>query len=468
MLRRIHSPAIRYLSYLLLTVTAAFAPARSARALIVGGVGNMPIADPGWPKGGTALINNPLRVAWWEGPGGQVIGQWNADCRGDAQAFSAVLGDFTKLEVKAKRVVVHDGVGQSYLLNPGRWRGTTSAEANIDWTASVWQKDHWNPTENEEDPEAQIEVYTGGKIRWADVVVPEGLKIVDERLEAHGFSRAGGLVLTGTVRDLITGRPIPARLRLEQIEPRPDGSDRFIPAAEVRADARGQWVLKNGPVGIHRLVAEADGYVPTVAADFLRIHYRPQRHQVDAHLARPAHAAGRVIDPLGRPLAGVDVQLQQVIAKGGGYYGTLQPATTRTGADGRFRLDRQPVGTATVWVSKPGHCRPGPGLAIAMPVQNLTLRMIAAATVRVTVEFPVFDRPAEYVVEIVPEGDPQVGAWQGTAILDDKDQVTFRDAPPGRYVLRGRPNPHSPDQISEPVALELKGGATAEVTLLAK
>ena len=40
--------------------------------------------------------------------------------------------------------------------------------------------------------------------------------------------------------------------------------------------------------------------------------------------------------------------------------------------------------------------------------------------------------------------------------------------PPGRYVLHGRPNPGSDGEQTAPVAVDLKGGQTAEVTLKAK
>lgn len=97
----------RMMACLLIAALAVAAP-REASALIVGDAGNKPVADPGWPKGAAAIFNHPGRVAWWEGPpfGG---GQWHAECRGDAKAFNAVLADFAKLDVKTKRLVVHDG-----------------------------------------------------------------------------------------------------------------------------------------------------------------------------------------------------------------------------------------------------------------------------------------------------------------------------------------------------------------------
>src|SRR5262245_49176070 len=78
-------------------------------ALIEGGEGNEPIHDPGWPGGAAAVFNHAGRVAYWVGPpfGG---GQWHAECKGDADALNELLLNFARLDVKNKRIVVHDGV----------------------------------------------------------------------------------------------------------------------------------------------------------------------------------------------------------------------------------------------------------------------------------------------------------------------------------------------------------------------
>ena len=92
---------------------------RTAFGLITGGEGNSAIMDPGWPAGAEIIFNHPGRIAWWEGPpfGG---GQWHAECRGDAKALSAVLAALAQVDAKTRRVVVHDGVGQSFWLNMNR------------------------------------------------------------------------------------------------------------------------------------------------------------------------------------------------------------------------------------------------------------------------------------------------------------------------------------------------------------
>ena len=68
----------------------------------------------------------------------------------------------------------------------------------------------------------------------------------------------------------------------------------------------------------------------------------------------------------------------------------------------------------------------------------------------------------------VTEGGEVVGSYGGSGNIDARNQMTFKTVPPGRYVLRGRPNPGSDAEETGPVTVDLKGGQTAEVTLKAK
>jgi hypothetical protein len=285
----------------------------------------------------------------------------------------------------------------------------------MDWSFMVWQAGSRqrprrlppdiNPRDAEGEPPAQIDVYTGGNIKWADVVVPPGLKIVDRRLEAHGFKLADGVVLEGKVADLTTGQPLAAKVRLEVIEPQKTGGYRYSAVANTVADAAGRWVVKKTPAG------------------WLRTGERYESALLDA---------------------------------------------IKTDAAGRFRSDQVPVGKATVWIHKPGYCRSGLGLPITTPKEDVELSMIRAARVVVTVDFTGKERPPAYIVHMEPEGGEAVGKYGGSGHINDKNQITFDDVPPARYVLRGNPNPSSGDQRTEAVTVELKGGKTAEVTLNAK
>ena len=149
---------------------------------------------------------------------------------------------------------------------------------------------------------------------------------------------------------------------------------------------------------------------------------------------------------------------------------TISPVeySFKTDADGRFRADQVPVGRATVWVRKAGFVGPGLGVPITTPKDGLELTMIQAASVRVTVEFAGKDRPAGYIVQLTPEGGDAVGTYGGSGNIDAKNQMTFNDVPPGKYFVVGHPNPSTGDQKTKPLAVDLKGGHTAEITLKAK
>jgi hypothetical protein len=446
-----------------------------AAALITGGEGNAPLADPGWPKGAAVIFNNRARIAWWEGPpfGG---GQWHAEYRRDAIALSAVLQDFAKLDVKSKRIVLHDGIGHSFWLAPNH-EPEKLAAAKMDWVFMVWQPANWqrlrklpadlNPTDHEDDsPPAQIDVYTGS-LRWAEVVVPKGIELVDQRLEGHGFTAADGAVLEGTVVDIATKQPIAAKIRLERIETQQQGGYRYTLVAEASSKPDGHWVLKNTPAGWYRVVVKAPGFAPRVSG-YVQLDEQPRWQDYPCGLCRSSTVSGRVTDETGAPLADVEVRLHNVAPASGGRYESPSGFTCKTNGEGGFYVDDVPVGKASIWVHKPGFCRPGLGEPITTPARAVELRMVRAAGVYVAVDFKDKVRPAEYIVSIEPEGGSSVGSFGGSGHIDANGHIAFKDVPPGRYVFRGQPNPSSGDQRSEPVAVDLKGGQTARVTIIAK
>jgi hypothetical protein len=462
---------------MLLALTIAASLAQPVFGVIYGGEGNAPLADPGLPEGAIAILNNPARVAWWEGPpfGG---GQWHGEYRGEASALNAILAEFAKLNVDRKRVIVHDGVGNSFWLNPNN-EPAKRADSTIDWSFMIWQSDKWEQfckmpvdlrrigeRECDQGLPSEIAVYTGS-IRWADVSVPEGIDVVDKRLEAHGFTLADSPVLEGRITDLITREPIPGHVRLERVEPPREGRHHYTQAAESNTDPKGHWVLKNIPAGTYRLVIEAEGYVSRIAG-YAGIRDRPRWQSYDCGLARPATVSGRVTDEADRPLADVEVRLANVTSAGDGRYESPRQYTAISDADGYFHLDQVPIGNATVRVRRSGYCRPGLGLPITTSAADVILSMKLSASLRVTVDFSGTQRPAEYVVNLEPEGGSKVGSWGGGGKIDEKNQFLYEDVPPERYVLKGHPNPSRGDQSTEPITIELKGGEEKKVTLSAK
>jgi hypothetical protein len=447
-------------------------------ALITGGAGNEPIRDPGWPKGAAAVFNVTSRVAWWEGPpfGG---GEWHAECRGDAKALSTVLANFAKLEVKSKRIVLHNGVGKSFWLGINK-DPVKKTDDRMDWSFTVWQPENWkqlrklpadlNPTgaaDAQNGPPAQIDVYTDGALKWADVIVPPGLTIDDQRLEGHGFTSVDGVVLEGHVVDAATKKPVGARVRLEKIEPNPKGGYQYSTVANANADALGRWVLKDGRAGWFRIVVDADGYVPRVIG-YIKTDGQPHWEQHDGALVRPAVVAGLVTDDAGQPLANVDIRLGDIAVAGGGRYETLERPNPKTDASGKFRIDNVPAGKATVWIYKEGYCRPGLGQAITTPHEDIKLTMIRSGRIVVTVDFTGKERPADYIVNLEPEGGNVVGSFGGSGQINAQNQKIFENVPPAKYLISGRPNPGSLPQQTETIKVDVKGGATTEIKLEAR
>jgi hypothetical protein len=66
---------------------------------------------------------------------------------------------------------------------------------------------------------------------------------------------------------------------------------------------------------------------------------------------------------------------------------------------------------------------------------------------------------------MMPDGGQAVGSWGGSANIDARNQVMFRDVPPRRYTIQGRPNPSSADQHSKPLTIELNGGQASRIKL---
>jgi hypothetical protein len=215
------------------------------------------------------------------------------------------------------------------------------------------------------------------------------------------------------------------------------------------------------------VVVEAAGFVPRVAG-YDRFDGQPGWQFYDCGLSRAAVVTGRITDEAGKPLAGVTVRLDNVATESGFLYESPHDYTYTTDAEGRFRAEQVPAGKASIWLYKPGYCRPGLGPTITTPRDDVELQMIPSASIRATVDFAGTQQPGGYIVELHPESGDAVGTYGGSGNINAQNQIAFENVPPGRYVLRGHPNPSSGDQRTEPVTVDLKGGQAAEITLKAK
>jgi len=107
-----------------------------------------------------------------------------------------------------------------------------------------------------------------------------------------GFTPADGTVLEGKVVDLAAQKPLAAaRVKLELIEPQAKGGYKYTVAAEAACDTQGHWLLKKVPAGWYRVIVDADGFVPRLAAH-AQFDDQPRWHSYDSALARPRQYPG--------------------------------------------------------------------------------------------------------------------------------------------------------------------------------
>lgn len=461
--------------YWAILIGVALAP-QLAHALITGGEGNDPVDGSRWPAGAAAVFNTKGRIAYWEGPpyGG---GQSHAECRGDTAAFNQVLADFAKIEAAKRKLIVHDGIGRSVWLNINN-EPDKREKAKIDWSFTIWDKESWqrlkdiparfrsNEGFDGDAPAPVIDVYVAFNIKWADVKVPEGIDVVDERLEVHGFTPADGTVLEGTVVELDSTTPLSATAHLEQIETK-KGKYEYTRVMSADTDAAGRWVLKQVPAGWFRIVVASPNHVARIAG-FQQLDGSPHWASMPTALGPAASVSGVVRDGQGQPLKDVKVRLDEVVVGNGELYQSSGDLTVTTDADGRFEFKDVPRGQTSLWVHKPGYVRPGLGEKIAVPAADVVLTMQPAANAHVVVDFSKAQRPEAYTIEMEPEGGNVVGSFGGSATLPATNEYDFENVPAGKYVFFGRPNPGSTNQETEHVTVELRGGKTTNVTLKAK
>ena len=274
-------------------------------------------------------------------------------------------------------------------------------------------------------------------------------------------------MLEGKVLDLATQQPLDSRVRLERVEPQAKGGYTYPQAAETIADSQGHWVFKKVPAGWYRVVVEKTGFAPRIAG-YSQFDDQPHWYSYDCSLARLASVSGRVTDEAGQPLADVKVRFGNVTAGAGGRYESPDDPSCQTDAEGRFQCDRLPAGGAAIWVTKFGYVRPGLGEEIKTPAENVAMVMKKSARLRVRVDFGGAKRPQQYLVDIEPEGGSKIGSWGGSGSINDHNEIAYSEIPPGRYVLRGHPNPSSANETTDPLTVDLKGGRLTEVTISAR
>ncbi len=410
-----------------------------ASALIIGGTGNKPVRDAGWPREAMGVANLKTRIAWWEGPpfGG---GEWHFEYRGVTADFQAAVESFSKVLAPRLELVVHGGKHKSFWIKTSE----KQADASVDWVFTVWVPANWNRLYNSprsyfssdqpnfRQPVAapRLDVYVGGSIDWDAVRVPSNVVITDRRLEANGFSPDAGGAMRGNVWDMATGKPIAgARSR---------GGDEAKTTGDTDAD--GRFTIERIPPGGYYIAVDADGYAPKLIG-WATVNATSFQHY-EVVLSQSRDLGGQVVDADNQPLADVKVRLSNVVGLDGLGYPPGGESTITTGADGQFAFDALPEGIVQLACYKDGYYY-NPVLNVHnIEDSPLTLKMVRSGVVRVSVVDaqgePVTSR---FIVELEPEGGSRVGSWSGSSNIGGDGTVTFKGVPPGRYVVFGKPNP---------------------------
>ncbi len=445
-----------------------------ANALITGGEGNRPLRDPGWPAGAVDVFNWDSRVAWWEGPpfGG---GQWHAEAKGNAEEINKVLRAFARIDLPDKRVILQDGVGFSFWLDPNRaGKGKRiNRDHKIDWIFTVWTDAGWQTQQKlpvdlraakGEKPECTLTIYTG-TVRWDELKIPSELSVTDNTLEGHGFEKSDGRVLSGKVTSAKTGQPMKARIRVEWID-RKSGGYEYTPAVSIATGDDGTWHLKNFSTKWSRLIAEAPGYAPRVF-HYAQYDRQPGFTQCNTKLVPSGTISGQVVDSHGEPIENPQLIIRSITTSALERYEILQ---NRFDADaaGKFSIAGLPAGSCRITAYKEGY-QGGLGAEVKVPQSDCRVELSRAGGVRVRVEFPDENsRATNYIVNIAPVGGEKVGSWGGSSQIGDDNSVEFKNVPPGEYEVYGRPNPGSAKQTTEKTKVVVKASETAELKLQAK
>lgn len=251
--------------------------------------------------------------------------------------------------------------------------------------------------------------------------------------------------------------------------------------------ADGAWSAASVAPGSYSLQATAPGFAESEVS--LVEVARGERGQVEFTLAPQSPLAGRVVDPLGKPVDGAEITVRQEAQR-------LEPgmtrkeraqslllrrkATARSASDGTFKVDGLAAGPYSVSVAKEGFGhRPQ---TVQAPDEKVELRLLAAGVVRGEVVdergLPVpgasleltarSDRrpPAAGQAGRKAAGTPGRTARQ-SAHADAQGRFRFADLADGAWTLEAVPRGEKWTEASAYglAAVEVQPGAEAEVRL---
>lgn len=441
-----------------------------ALAMMVGGTGNKPIRDPGWPKGASAVFNHQSRIAWCEGPIGGI--SWRAEGRADSAELAFILEDFAKIEAPRKQIVIHDGEGRSFWLNPNRMP-EKAEDARINWTLSVssGKMKVFKPAVALSDVNflkqspPRLDLYSA-TIDWDLILLPDGVEVIDQRLSSHGYSESDGNVLEGTVTDAVTGQPIQAAINVLAEEQGLRGArlPRIVVTAVSGED--GNWVIKNVPAGRFKVVVEAVGYAPRLLGEHTFVE-TPHWKGFPTKLLKASPLRATVTDKSGAPLEGVNVHLATVSLETGDEYQSPFLLSYRTDERGQFEAYEIPSTKLVMTLSKSEHATTRIGIAADTSRETMTIPMAPSAKLKVNAKFPDLNRLSPFYVVIKTHEDSDE-EFSTANNIDVDGQYTFDNLPAGNYSIEGRGMDANGRQSKVYGEAFVEEGGTHEVTLQRK
>jgi hypothetical protein len=443
-----------------------------ASALIIGGEGNDPMQNrEGWPAGAVDVVNQQSRIAWWEGPpfGG---GEWHFEYHGDEAALNAALERLAAIKGQRSRLVIYDGKAESM------WLRDKKPKLSMEWTFVVWEKENYerlfgtnagrfmsrSPQYGQPLPPPELTVFMGNGLDWKKIKVPEGIDVVDDRLAAHGYTPEDGAVFEVSVKDLATGKPLPAA---ELVIERHLSADATNPGEKevtrAEANAEGKITLKGLPREQLTLTVRKPGYVARTL-DYVNANQILWK-RYDVSLSVEHRVTGVVQDEKGKPVPNATVRATEFLTPDDKPYAWLESLSATTDAEGRFTIEGVPAGSARYYANAETFVTVGLGQIIPTSDKPITLKVSGAGKMKVAVTPP---PQGGYIVNVAPEGGEKIGSWGGGSNLGPDGTCEFSHIPPGRYVVYGRPNPGREADKTESVTVDIRPHETAQVMLTAK
>ncbi len=451
----------------LIAMAVALLLATPSHALITGGK-DEDVQVSNLPQGAIELANSDSRIAWWEGPpfGG---GQYHFEYVGETPELQKSVDLFAKVDSKRKQIVIRQGRKDSFWLSIGN----TGTKRHIDWQFMVWVPGNWNhlrgaragllpPGQEGESPLTQLTVFASERVDWASIKVPEGLTVIDERLEANGLSAEDGAALRVKILDAARQPIVGARIHL--------GKDDAT--KEAVCDSQGSATITNISAGNHRITVAAEGYATKdlYYHSFDTFTYR----ELSTELAEAAAITVQVVDHNGQPLKDIDVMISNCVDSRGDHYRIGGEQNFRTDSAGEFRTDDVPVGKIRFACRTAGYYYNSVLNEHVTGEEVIQLSFLPTGDVKVAVASPNgLPVTSRYNVEIHEKGtDPikggKVGSWGGSANIGSDGTYTFKNVPPGEYEVTGKPNPGRTSDRTKPVAVTVKGNDDHQINLTAR